>query len=195
MTTKVSSAMLEDGSEVIGLVPVGAVLTYAGATAPTGWLLARGQAVSRTEYAALFAAIGVAHGPGDGSTTFNLPDGRGRVAVGKDNMGGTPANRVTAAVSGLAATTLGATGGDQRLQDHNHGVDDPGHFHSTSTVESGPRVESGSTPGGPIGFGGASSSFGQTDSAQTGITVQNAGGGGSANVQPSIVLNWIIRAQ
>lgn len=190
MTTKVSSAMLEDGSEVIGLVPVGAVLTYAGATAPTGWLLARGQAVSRTEYAALFAAIGVAHGPGDGSTTFNLPDGRGRVAVGKDNMGGTPANRVTAAVSGLAATTLGATGGDQRLQDHNHAVTDPGHVHST------PTVESGSSPGsGQVGFGGASPSFGQTQDAQTGITVQNSGGGGSANVQPSIVLNWIIRAQ
>lgn len=190
MTTKVSSQMLEDGSEVIGLVPVGAVLTYAGATAPTGWLLARGQAVSRTEYAALFAAIGVAHGPGDGSTTFNLPDGRGRVAVGKDNMGGTPANRITAAVSGLAATTLGATGGDQRLQDHNHGVNDPGHAHST------PAVESGSSPGsGQVGFGGASPSFGQTQDAQTGITVQNSGGGGSANVQPSIVLNWIIRAQ
>lgn len=189
MTTKVSSQMLEEGSEAAGLVPVGAVLTYAGATAPTGWLLARGQAVSRTEYAALFAAIGVAHGPGDGSTTFNLPDGRGRVAVGKDNMGGTPANRVTAAVSGLAATTLGATGGDQRLQDHNHAVTDPGHAHST------PTVESGSSPSGQIGVDGASSAFGQTDSAPTGITVQNAGGGGSANVQPSIVLNWIIRAQ
>lgn len=188
MTTKVSSQMLEEGSEVVGLVPVGAVLTYAGATAPTGWLLARGQAVSRTDYAALFAAIGVAHGLGDGSTTFNLPDGRGRVAVGKDNMGGTPANRVTAAVSGLAATTLGATGGDQRLQDHNHGVNDPGHAHSTSTVDAGPGD-------GQAGFGGASSSFGQTNSAQTGITVQNAGSGNAANIQPSIVLNWIIRAQ
>lgn len=189
MTTKVSSQMLEDGSEAAGLVPVGAVLTYAGATEPVGWLFARGQAVSRADFAALFAVLGTTYGPGNGSTTFNLPDGRGRVAVGKDNMGGTPANRVTAAVSGLAATTLGATGGDQRLQDHNHGVNDPGHVHST------PTVENGSTPSGPIGVDGASSSFGQTQDAQTGITVQNAGGGGSANVQPSIVLNWIIRAQ
>lgn len=188
MTTKVSSQMLEDGSEAAGLVPVGAVLTYAGATEPVGWLFARGQAVSRADFAALFAVLGTTYGPGNGSTTFNLPDGRGRVAVGKDNMGGTPANRVTAAVSGLAATTLGATGGDQRLQDHNHGVDDPGHAHSTSTVDAGPGD-------GQAGFGGASSSFGQTQDAQTGISVQNAGGGGSANIQPSIVLNWIIRAQ
>lgn len=188
MTTKVSSQMLEEGSEVIGLVPVGAVLTYAGATEPVGWLFARGQAVSRVDFAALFAVLGTTYGPGNGSTTFNLPDGRGRVAVGKDNMGGTPANRVTAAVSGLAATTLGATGGDQRLQDHNHGVNDPGHAHSTSTVDAGPGD-------GQAGFGGASSAFGQTQDAQTGISVQNAGGGGSANIQPSIVLNWIIRAQ
>lgn len=188
MTTKVSSQMLEEGSEVIGLVPVGAVLTYAGATEPVGWLFARGQAVSRVDFAALFAVLGTTYGPGNGSTTFNLPDGRGRVAVGKDNMGGTPANRVTAAVSGLAATTLGATGGDQRLQDHNHGITDPGHAHSTSTVDAGPGD-------GQAGFGGASSAFGQTQDAQTGISVQNAGGGGSANIQPSIVLNWIIRAQ
>ena len=115
MTTKVSSAMLEDGSEVVGLVPVGAVLPFGGTTEPANWLFARGQAVSRTTYATLFAAIGTAFGAGDGSTTFNVPDLRGRVPVGRDNMGGTPANRVTAAVSGLAATTLGATGGDQRL--------------------------------------------------------------------------------
>ena len=190
MTTKVSSQMLKDGSEVVGLVPVGAVLTYAGATAPTGWLLARGQAVSRTDYAALFAAIGVAHGPGDGSTTFNLPDGRGRVAVGKDNMGGTPANRVTAAVSGLAATTLGATGGDQRLQDHNHGVNDPGHAHNAQTSAS-TTVAAGNEESVSRGTGGSLA----TSTNTTGITVQNAGGGGSANVQPSIVLNWIIRAQ
>lgn len=188
MTTKVSSQMLEDGDEAQGLAPVGSVMAYAGATEPVGWLFARGQAVSRADFAALFAVLGTTYGPGNGSTTFNLPDGRGRVAVGKDNMGGTPANRVTAAVSGLAATTLGATGGDQRLQDHNHGVIDPGHAHSTSTVDAGPGD-------GQAGFGGASSAFGQTQDAQTGITIQNSGGGGSANVQPSIVLNWIIRAQ
>lgn len=64
------------------LTPTGAMLLYAGNTVPTGFLLCDGRAVSRTTYAALFAAIGTTHGSGDGSTTFNLPDMRGRTAVG-----------------------------------------------------------------------------------------------------------------
>lgn len=60
-----------------GLIPAGAVMPFAMNSAPSGWLAADGAAVSRTTYAALFAAIGTAHGSGDGSTTFNLPDLRG----------------------------------------------------------------------------------------------------------------------
>jgi microcystin-dependent protein len=89
------------------LVPVGCVMSYAGTTAPGGWLLCDGSAISRTTYATLFGVIGTTFGAGDGSTTFNLPDLRGRVPVGKDNMGGTSANRVT------GAGTQGATGGAQ----------------------------------------------------------------------------------
>lgn len=70
-----------------GGAPSGVVLPFAGSTAPSGWLLCFGQAVSRTTYASLFAAIGTAFGVGDGSTTFNLPDMRGRVPGGKDDMG------------------------------------------------------------------------------------------------------------
>jgi phage-related tail fiber protein len=70
--------------------PPGTLIDFAGATAPQGWLLCDGSAISRTEYAALFAAIGTAHGVGDGSTTFNLPDLRGEFRRGLDNMG-TPA--------------------------------------------------------------------------------------------------------
>lgn len=55
------------------LIPVGAVLPYAGATPPTGWLLCNGAAVSRTTYATLYQIIGTAYGSGDGTTTFNLP--------------------------------------------------------------------------------------------------------------------------
>ncbi|HEY4029961.1 MAG TPA: phage tail protein, partial [Caulobacteraceae bacterium] len=60
------------------IVPAGAVLPYAGLTVPAGFFLCNGQAVSRTDNAALFAAIGAAWGAGDGSTTFNLPDLRDR---------------------------------------------------------------------------------------------------------------------
>lgn len=74
-------------------MPTGMVVPYAGAAAPDGWLLCQGQAVSRTTYAQLFSVIGTTYGSGDGSTTFNLPDMRGRVAVGSDANWGCAAKR------------------------------------------------------------------------------------------------------
>ena len=78
-------------------MPTGAIIPYGGSSAPAGWLLCNGQAVSRTTYAELFAIIGTAYGVGDGSTTFNLPDysdrvpqgnGRGYVSAGLPNITG-----------------------------------------------------------------------------------------------------------
>ncbi len=99
----------------------GVMVPFAGGVAPAGYLLCYGQAVSRTQYPALFAAVGTTHGAGDGSTTFNLPDLRGRVAAGKSDMGGVDAGNLagggtlgaalgaqTTALSGNAAGTLGA---------------------------------------------------------------------------------------
>lgn len=71
-----------DGLYVPPEVPAGVVLPYVGAAAPSGWLLADGSAVSRSTYADLFALVGEAFGAGDGSTTFNLPDMRGRAPFG-----------------------------------------------------------------------------------------------------------------
>jgi len=68
------------------IVPIGAVLPYYGTTPPRDWLLCYGQAVSRTEYKALFAAIGTSIGSGDGSTTFNVPDLRGKVVYGQGDV-------------------------------------------------------------------------------------------------------------
>lgn len=65
-----------------GIVPPGAVIPYAGSSAPDGWLLCDGRTVSRTTYAALFAVIGTTYGAGDGNTTFALPNLQGRVAAG-----------------------------------------------------------------------------------------------------------------
>lgn len=84
----------------------GTVLDFAGAVAPVGWLLCDGSSVSRTTYANLFAVIGATHGSGDGSTTFGLPDGRGRVIAGKGDMGGTPAARLNVNLNGT--TTAGS---------------------------------------------------------------------------------------
>ena len=63
-------------NKAVPVMPVGCVIPFAGAAAPTGWLLCQGQAVSRTTYAQLFSVIGTTYGSGDGSTTFNLPDMR-----------------------------------------------------------------------------------------------------------------------
>jgi len=74
------NVLIRDYNTLLG-VPAGCVMAYAGATAPDGWLRCHGQAVSRTVYVDLFVAIGTAYGPGDGATSFNLPDLRGRDAA------------------------------------------------------------------------------------------------------------------
>lgn len=118
----------KDSGSVGFVMPTGTVVPFAGSAAPTGWLLCFGQTVSRTIYPDLFATIGTNYGSGDGSTTFALPDMRGRVPAGLDNMGGSAASRLTNAVLS-ASNTLGATGGSQvhtltanesGVKSHNH---------------------------------------------------------------------------
>jgi phage-related tail fiber protein len=89
-------------------IPSGAIIAFGGATAPSGFLLCNGQAVSRTTYADLFAAIGTAHGTGNGSTTFNVPDYRGRFLRGVDGGAGNDPDRAsrTAMASGGSAGDL-----------------------------------------------------------------------------------------
>jgi len=172
--------------------PIGAGMEYWGTSAPALWIFAYGQAISRTTYAALFAVMGTTYGTGDGSTTFNVPDMRGRTAIGKDNMGGTPANRVTNAVSGIAGTTLGAVGGDQHAQADSITINDPSHQHAIlnggAYVGSGgaaPNVTSGSS------FGNLATS---TNTAVTGITASSSLTGASQNMPPGIICNYIIYA-
>lgn len=94
------------------VAPIGGMIPYVGTTAPnSAFVFPYGQAVSRTTYSALFTITSTTFGVGDGSTTFNLPDIRGRVIAGKDDMGGSSANRLTSADDGLNGDTLGATGG------------------------------------------------------------------------------------
>jgi microcystin-dependent protein len=125
---------------------IGEVRDFAGPAAaiPSQWYVCAGQAVSRTTYSALFSVIGTTWGAGDGTTTFNLPDLRGRATFGVDNMGGSPANRVTSGVSGIDGTTLGAAGGDQNAQEDTLtasttttvAITDPGHTHNLEAGQS-----------------------------------------------------------
>lgn len=158
-----------------GFVPAGVTLPFAGTVEPTGWLLCYGQAVSRTTYADLFAALGTTYGTGDGSTTFNLPDLRGRVPGGKDNMGGSAASRLTSGGSGVNGATLGATGGAET--------------HVLTTPQIPAHTHGG---GATVLFGGTAgaTSYVGNGSATTGST---GGGGAHNNTQPTIVLNYIIK--
>ena len=101
---------LLDASDLLGMVPSGAVLYFAGRTAPAGWLKANGAAVSRTAYAALFAAIGTTYGAGDGRSTFNLPDLRAEFIRGWDDGRGVDVGRVFGSAQAHA------------LQSHQHGL-------------------------------------------------------------------------
>lgn len=98
-------------------LPPATVHAFAGTSAPEGWAMCDGSEVSRTEYAALFAAIGTTYGVGDGSTTFNLPDMRGEFLRGLDDMG-TAAGARGKDVDGTART-VGQTQADQ-FQGHGH---------------------------------------------------------------------------
>lgn len=81
------------GGGAIDPAPIGSIVSYAGATAPSGYLICNGALVSRTTYADLFAAIGTTYGAGDGSTTFKLPDLRGEFIRGLDNGRGVDSGR------------------------------------------------------------------------------------------------------
>lgn len=97
-------------------VPLGSGLPFFGPTAPnSSFVFPYGQAISRTTYSALFALFGATYGSGDGSTTFNVPDLRGRVVAGKDNMGGSAASRLTTGGGSVDGATMGAVGGVQNL--------------------------------------------------------------------------------
>lgn len=191
----------------LGIVPIGAGMDWFSSTLPDKWLWRDGSAVSRTTYAALFAEIGTTYGAGDGSTTFNVPDDRGRVTAGKDDMGGTAASRLTSSGSGVDGATLGAAGGAEtntltqaQMPSHSHTatatVTDPGHDHDIDTwhisgSDTASRVSSNATT---TFFGTAS-----TKTAKTNITVavtNASAGSGDAhnNVQPTLVVNKIIYA-
>jgi microcystin-dependent protein len=147
------------------IVPVGAVLEFAGSVIPTGYLWCDGAAISRTLYADLFDVIGVEFGVGNGTTTFNLPDRRGRVGVGLDPTDGD-------------FDLLGATFGEKTHTLTTGQI--PSHSH---TVFADNSMGAGATARRVIGVTGASN----VSSGSTG------GGGSHNNVQPSVVVNYIIK--
>lgn len=158
-----------DGATVRQAVPPGAVMAFARATAPTGWLACKGQTVSRATYAALFAAIGTTFGAGDGSTTFNLPNMRGQFVRGWNDT-----------ASGLdASRAFGSTQASQNLG-HNHGASTGSagaHTHTGSAESAGAHTHSAST--------GSAGSHNHTGTTSTdGSHVHGIQWGDGGNSQP-----------
>mgnify|MGYP006921424268 CR=1 FL=1 len=166
---------------VANRIPAGAISDYAGTTAPTGWLLCDGSAVNRTTYAELFSVIGTSFGAGNGSTTFNVPDFRGRVGVGLDNLGGTDAGRLD------VTNTLGGNGGTQNhlLTANESGVQP--HQHSFTQKLGGSISTVAATAGGYV-VGNANTEGGTTASndAKNAINAHN-------NMQPYLLVGKIIK--
>jgi microcystin-dependent protein len=185
----VSTAKLGDGQVTAAklganaALPPGVMLPFAGSALPSGFLWCNGAAVSRTTYAALFAAVGTAFGTGDGASTFNLPDLRDRVPIGQGTMGGTSAaGRVTNAGTGnpgLDTSVIGNAGGVDRhtlsaaqMPAHTHTVQAPNLYD-----------EMAGTLGSPV----------VARVAATRITSSAGGGEAHPNLQPSLVATYVIK--
>ena len=180
--------------------PAGVVVAFGGWTAPEGWLPCDGSAVSRTTYARLFSVIEERYGAGDTSTTFNVPDTRGRVIAGRDtDPGSGMANRLTSGVSGIAADTLGAVGGAQSITLAESQI--PSHLHDMLgvTITYMTFVQNSANDGGQprlqslTASNGATYSNANSPGPLTDDTGLKGGGAAHANAQPTIVLTSIIK--
>jgi microcystin-dependent protein len=188
---------------ITGIPPIGAIMPYAfqndpaaDATGIQRFLLADGRQISRTTYATFYAGVGNAYGAGNGSTTFNIPDLRGSVPIGQDNMSTAQgaAGRLTTANG--HPNTAGGQGGTElhqltvaELATHNHALTDPDHVHSFSGA-SLPTFGAG----GYNGAGSTGAPLTQTGAAATGITLATAGSSTAhENMIPYQVMNYIIR--
>lgn len=172
--------------------PAGAMMDFAGTAAPSGWLECDGSAVSRVTFATLFAAIGTTWGPGDGSTTFNLPNMNRRTSVGRGGSG-----------TGVLGNAVGNVGGTEthalsiaELAAHTHS--DSGHSHSGTTSTQGVGgldvmsngnswlMMTGNMAGGPFAI--------PLSVNNASANISNTGSGtGHNNVQPSAIVMKIIK--
>jgi microcystin-dependent protein len=199
--------LIGGGATPTTTIPVGTISPYAGASAPANWLLCDGAAVSRATYAALFDVTGTAYGAGDGSTTFNVPDLRGRIVVGSGTgaQQGAAGSGVITGGTALAARARGEFFGDERLQGHTHtfsgttGNDSPDHSH-TNTIYGGAFGDGSGAASWYNGFparenrasAGANTRHTHPFSGTTASHNQALGSG--QNLQPSVVTSYIIKA-
>jgi len=220
-STKAYTDARAGNTAVLDGVPVGTIVPYGGATAPTDWMLCQGQSLDRITYADLFAAISTAYGSVD-STHFNLPNLQGRVPIGAgtgtgDGISGS--GTVTGGTT-LSARSVGAWGGSEnhsltvaQMPSHNHGGatgtantggQSANHYHTPSTDGASSLIATnygGRGYGQWVASGGgwgweASTGYVSNDHTHAVPALSISSQGGSAshpNVQPFVVTNYIIK--
>lgn len=181
-------------------VPIGAIIDFAGTVAPEKWIFCFGQAVSRLDYPELFSAIGIAYGSGNGTTTFNLPDYRGRVSAGKDDMGGQNANRLGIYYGSISQSLGGSLG----LAYHTlNSAENGPHNHTGTTSSDGAHTHTIPSTATSISSGGIGTGLNATSTISTSssgvhshtFTTSTSGQGEPhPNAQPTIIMNKIIKA-
>ena len=183
----------------------------AGSGIPAGFLLCDGSAVSRTQYVALFNAIGGTWGNGDGVTTFNLPDLRTRAPIGANTafpLGSTGGSTdITLSLANLPTHSHVVTdpGHTHAVTDpaHTHPITDPGHAHVSIVAQS--NTTTGTNPGGVTAGSTNTATTGITvntattgitiASAMTGVTTANTGSGAPFSaISPYAAVNWLIKS-
>lgn len=181
------------------IVPAGSLMMWPTGSAPSGYLLCTGTAVSRSTYATLFGVIGTTFGAGDGSTTFNLPNYTNRVPYGT-TVGATGGSADAIVVSHSHSASSSSSVSDPS---HSHGVSDPGHAHN---YRQGLPSIAGGGAGGRIGdyTDGGVTSYNATGigiqgnytgiSVSTSTSISTTGSSGTnANLPPYLGINFIIK--
>tara|TARA_B100001013_G_C24608717_1_gene442202 strand:+ start:1129 stop:1689 length:561 start_codon:yes stop_codon:yes gene_type:complete len=173
------------GANLTGIegIPTGCIIPWSDTSVPTGFLECNGQAVSRATYATLFAIVSTTYGAGNGSTTYNVPDLKDNVALGRSNSaalastGG--ANTVTS-TGNVGGSTANATLSEAQLASHTHSSA------NNSNISLGPYFFPFTTPGGTTG--GAGSGTGHSHNMSATFT-----GDATAVVQPYLTILYVIK--
>ncbi len=191
-------------TDLTQLLPAGGVIAWMTNTAPTGWLLCDGSLVSRTTYAALYSVIGTTYGAGDGSTTFALPNLKGRIPVGRDS--GVAAFDTLAETGGAVDVTL--TSAQSGLPAHNHavnitsGTNSVGHTHTqqtfvtatdTTTANAGTRLRQINAATGGLATSTQSANHTHAVVGNTDNITSAGAAAAHSNLQPYLVVNYVIK--
>lgn len=184
-----------DGSVGFVGIPPGVIIHTSASSTPVGYLVADGSAVSRTTYADLFTAIGTTYGVGDGSTTFNLPDHKGRVQAGEDASGTRLSSTYFGATASLAAVSTGLSDHITLLTANLPAYTPTGTIAGTVSVNSDSAVKVGG--GGPAFGGGTAASVLASITATLAATFTGAAQGGTSTpisiIQPTIIQRALIK--